>query len=82
MTRVETEAVLAQTYKVATSEGLGFNLSYIGKDIPDSGGTGFETDTMQRLFAYGYKRASAGSFWENKPPQIETAKAMAKTPER
>ena len=79
MTRVETEAVLAQTYKVATSEGLGFNLSYIGKDIPDSGGTGFETDTMQRLFAYGYKRASAGSFWENKPPQIETAKAMAKT---
>ena len=81
MTRVETEAVLAQTYKVATSEGLGFNLSYIGKDIPDSGGTGFETDTMQRLFAYGYERASAGSFWENKPPQVETAKAMAKTPE-
>ena len=42
MTRVETEAVLAQTYKVATGDGLGFNLSYIGKDIPDSGGTGFD----------------------------------------
>ncbi len=81
MTRVETEAVLAQTYKVATSDGLGFNLSYIGQDIPDSGGTGFETETMRRLFAYGYTRASAGSFWENKPPQVETAKAMAKAPE-
>ena len=82
MTRVETEAVLARTYKVATGDGLGFNLSYIGKDIPDSGGTGFETDTMRRLFDYGYARASAGSFWENKPPQIETAKAVAKTSER
>jgi predicted patatin/cPLA2 family phospholipase len=82
MSRVETEAVLAQTYKVATGDGLGFNLSYIGKDIPDSGGTGFETETMRRLFAYGFARASAGSFWENKPPQVETAKTMAKTPER
>jgi hypothetical protein len=82
MTRVETEAVLAQNYKVATGDGLGFNLSYIGKDIPDSGGTGFETDAMRRLFDYGYAKASAGSFWENKPPQVETAKAMAKTPER
>jgi hypothetical protein len=82
MTRVETEAVLAQTYKVANGEGLGFNLSYIGKDIPDSGGTGFETDTMRRLFDYGYAKASAGSFWENKPPQVETAKATAKTAER
>jgi hypothetical protein len=36
---------------------------------------------MRRLFSYGYARASAGSFWENKPPQIETAKAMAKAPE-
>jgi hypothetical protein len=81
MSRVETEAVLAQTYKVATSDGLGFNLSYIGQDIPDSGGTGFETETMRRLFAYGYNRASAGPFWENKPPQVETAKAMAKAPE-
>jgi hypothetical protein len=78
MSRVETEAVLAQTYKVATSDGLGFNLSYIGQDIPDSGGKGFKTETMRRLFAYGYSKASAGSFWENKPPQVETGKAMAR----
>jgi predicted patatin/cPLA2 family phospholipase len=82
MNRVDTEAVLAQTYKVAARDGLGFNLSYIGKDIPESGGSGFETDTMRRLFNDGYEKASAGSFWENKPPQVETAKAMAKTPER
>jgi predicted patatin/cPLA2 family phospholipase len=82
MNRVETEAVLAETYKVATRDGLGFNLSYIGKDISDSGGTGFETETMRRLFNDGCDKASAGSFWENKPPQVETAKAMAKTAER
>ena len=82
MVRVDTEAVLAQTYKVVTRDGLGFNLSYIGKDIAESGGSGFETDTMRRLFAYGYAKASSGSFWENKPPQVETARATAKTAER
>jgi hypothetical protein len=37
---------------------------------------------MRRLFNDGYEKASAGSFWENKPPQVETAKAVAKAPER
>lgn len=82
MSRVNTEAVLAQTYKVATRDGLGFNLSYIGKEIPESVGSGFETDTMRRLYDYGYAKARSGALWENKPPQVETAKAMAKTSER
>ncbi len=83
MVRVDTDAVLAQTYKVVTRDGLGFNLSYIGKDMAESGGTGFETGAMRRLFAYGYAKASAGSFWENKPPQVETARVTAqKTAER
>lgn len=79
MNRVDTEAVLAQTYKVAARDGLGFNLSYIGRDIADSGGSGFETDTMRRLYAYGYAKATSGAFWEDKPPQVETARSLSKT---
>ena len=81
MNRVDTEAVLAQTYKVATHDGLGFNLSYIGKDMAESGGSGFETDTMRRLFGYGYAKARSGAFWESKPPQVEKATASAKAGE-
>ncbi len=81
MNRVDTEAVLAQTYTVAIRDGLGFNLSYIGTDIAESGGSGFETDTMRQLFEYGYAKASSGPFWENKPPQVGTAKAIAKATE-
>ena len=82
MNRVGTQAVLAQTYNVASREGLSFHLSYVGTDVPDSGGTGFETDAMRRLYDYGYKKARSGSFWETKLPQIEVAKEAAKTAER
>jgi hypothetical protein len=49
MNRVGTQAVLAQTYNVASREGFSFHLSYVGRDFPDNGGTGFETDAMRRL---------------------------------
>ncbi|MGD0636324.1 MAG: patatin-like phospholipase family protein [Beijerinckiaceae bacterium] len=77
MNRVDTEAVLAETYTAATRDGLGFNLSYIGRDIAESGSSGFETDTMRLLFDYGYAKASSGPFWENRPPQVGKAKAEA-----
>ena len=80
MNRVGTQAVLAQTYKVASGEGFRFHLSYVDKHIPDSGGTGFETDAMRRLYDYGYQKARSGSFWKTGLPQIETAKEAAKTP--
>ena len=53
MNRVGVKAVLAQTYNVAHREGFAFHVSYIGADFPESGGTGFETDTMRRLYDYG-----------------------------
>ena len=82
MNRVGTQAVLAQTYNVANRQGFSFHLSYVGGDLPDSGGTGFETDVMRWLYDYGYEKARTGAFWEAKLPQIEVAKEAAKTIER
>jgi predicted acylesterase/phospholipase RssA len=77
MNRIATKAVLAQTYNAAASEGFRFHLSYIGKDHPESGGTGFETASMRALYEYGYEKARAGSFWVTKLSQVEAAKEAA-----
>lgn len=77
MNRVATKAVLAQTYDAATREGFGFHLTYIGTDIGDQGGTGFETDAMRKLYAYGFDKARAGSFWITKLSQVEVAKGVS-----
>jgi predicted acylesterase/phospholipase RssA len=78
LNRVGIKAVLAETYSVATREGLGFHLSYIGQDHPDSGGTGFETDAMRQLYDYGYEKARSGAFWVTELSQIEAAKDAGK----
>ena len=77
LNRVGTKAVLAETYDVASREGLSFHLSYIGQDHPDSGGTGFETDAMRQLYDYGYEKARSGAFWMTELSQIEAAKDAA-----
>lgn len=77
MNRVGLKAVLAQTYTAASRDGFAFHFSYIGKDMPDSGGTGFETDTMRQLYEYGYQKARSGSFWLTNPAQVEAAKEAA-----
>lgn len=82
MNRTGTQAALAQTYKFAKSENMGFHLSYIGADAPEIAGSEFETRAMRDLYAYGYEKARNGSFWETRLPQIETAKDAAKTAER
>ena len=82
MNRVGIKGVLAETYNVANREGFSFHLSYVGTDLPDSGGTGFETDAMRRLYDYGYEKARSGPFWVTKLSQVEVAKEAAKTAER
>jgi hypothetical protein len=77
MNRVETAAVLEQTYNASKRNGMGFHLGYIGKDVPDNGGTGFETDRMRALFENGHAKALGGELWRNKPPQVEKAVATA-----
>jgi predicted acylesterase/phospholipase RssA len=79
LNRVGTKAVLAETYDAAAREGLSFHLSYIDRDHPDSGGTGFETDAMRKLYDYGYEKARSGTFWVTELAQIEAAKDAAET---
>jgi hypothetical protein len=74
LNRVGAKAVLAETYNAASREGLSFHLSYIGRDHPDSGGTGFETDAMRQLYDYGYDKARSNAFWVTELSQIEAAK--------
>ena len=50
--------------------------------MPESGGTGFETEHMLQLYRYGYDKARSGPFWETKPPQLEAKKEAARTAER
>jgi predicted acylesterase/phospholipase RssA len=78
LNRVGTKAVLAETYDAATREGLSFHLSYIDRDHPDSGGTGFETDAMRQLYDYGYEKARSGALWVTDLSQIEAAKDAGK----
>jgi hypothetical protein len=78
LNRVGAKAVLAQTYDVAKREGMSFHLSYIDRDHPDSGGTGFETDAMRQLYDYGYEKARGSTFWVTDLSQVEAAKDSGK----
>ena len=75
MNRANTLAVLAQTYNASRRDGFSFNLSYVGRDMPEGGGTGFETEHMRALYRYGYDKARTSSLWEAKPPQVEVKEA-------
>ena len=56
------------TYRFARRSGMGFNISYIDKDIPEAKGAGFDTAYMRRLYEYGYAKARSGAFWDKSPP--------------
>ena len=66
--RTEVRETIFDTYRFARSNGMGFNISYIGKDIPEPKGEGFDTAYMRRLYEYGYAKARSGTFWEKRPP--------------
>jgi predicted acylesterase/phospholipase RssA len=76
MNRVGTKAVLAETYNVAGREGFSYHLSYIDRDFPSSGGTGFETAAMRRLYDYGHQKARSGAFWMTGPSQTDPVKEV------
>jgi hypothetical protein len=82
MSRFETKAALAQTYKFALEKNMGFHMSYIGEDAPRMRGSEFETEAMRDLYAYGLEKARSHAFWQTKLPQIEAAKDAAKAAER
>jgi hypothetical protein len=59
---------LVATQEFARNQGLGFNLTYIGEDFPREPKPSFETAYMRSVYAYGYRKASAGRFWESMIP--------------
>jgi len=67
-TKTLTRSVIYETYEFARRNNLGFNLTYVGKDMPSSNSPGFETSYMRALYQYGYDKARAGDFWAKKPP--------------
>jgi predicted acylesterase/phospholipase RssA len=74
MNRVGTKAVLAETYDVAGRENFSYHLSYIDRDFPNSGGTGFETAAMRRVYDYGNQKARSGAFWVTGTSQADPVK--------
>jgi len=55
-TKTLTRSILSETYKSARRNKLGFNLTYIEKDIQPQHSFGFETNYMKELYRYGLRR--------------------------
>jgi predicted acylesterase/phospholipase RssA len=68
VTKTQTRSILYETYDFARRNKVGFNLTYIGQDLPSSSSSGFETNYMRSLYQYGYDKAKAGAFWAKAPP--------------
>jgi hypothetical protein len=71
--KTQIRAVLYETYNFTRSNNLGFNLTYIDKDVPSSGSFGFRTSYMRALYQYGYDKAKTGKFWAKAPPSSDLA---------
>jgi predicted acylesterase/phospholipase RssA len=69
--KTQTRSVLYETYDFARRNNLGFNLTYIDKNFPSSGSSGFQTSYMRSLYQYGYDKAKSGDFWAKAPPSEE-----------
>jgi predicted acylesterase/phospholipase RssA len=66
--KTQARSIILGTYQFAHRNGIGFNLTYIDKDVPEAGGLGLDSANMRRLYDYGYQRARSGAFWEKVPP--------------
>ncbi|WP_407520929.1 patatin-like phospholipase family protein [Methylobacterium oryzisoli] len=68
--RTRARNTLASTLAFARRNGIGFNLTYIDRGIPEvAAQQGFDTAYMRRLFDDGYAKARAGALWETALPR-------------
>jgi len=70
--KTQIRSVLFETYDSARRNNFGFNLTYIGKEFPSPGSSGFETGYMRSLYQYGFDKAKAGDFWAEAPPSDDS----------
>jgi predicted acylesterase/phospholipase RssA len=72
VTKTQIRSVLYETYDFARRNNFGFNLTYVAKDFPSPGSSGFETSYMRSLYQYGYDKAKTGDFWAKAPPSDDS----------
>jgi predicted patatin/cPLA2 family phospholipase len=70
--KTQIRSVLYETYDFARRNNFGFNLTYIAKEFPSPGRSGFETSYMRSLYQYGYDKAKTGDFWAKAPPSDDS----------
>ncbi|MFE1601724.1 patatin-like phospholipase family protein [Methylobacterium sp. ID0610] len=76
--RARSRATLASTAAFAHRNGIGFNLTYIDRRIPEvAAQQGFDTAYMRRLFDDGYDKARSGALWQTALPRDQVIEAQA-----
>src|SRR6202049_3831257 len=70
--KTQIRSVLFETYDSARRNNFGFNLTYIARDFPSPGSSGFETSYMRSLYQYGFDQANSGHFWAKAPPSDDS----------
>jgi predicted acylesterase/phospholipase RssA len=70
--KTQIRSVLYETYDFARRNNFGFNLTYIAKELPSPGSSGFETSYMRSLYQYGFDKARTGDFWAKAPPSDDS----------
>jgi predicted acylesterase/phospholipase RssA len=70
--KTQIRSVLYETYDFARRSNFGFNLTYIARDLPSAGSSGFDTSYMRSLYQYGFDKAKTGDFWVKAPPSDDS----------
>jgi predicted acylesterase/phospholipase RssA len=70
--KTQIRSVLFETYESARRNNFGFNLTYIARDFPSPGSSGFETGYMRSLYQYGFDKAKSGHLWAKAPPSDDS----------
>ena len=61
---------VSQIYYATRSDGVDYNLAYIGADFTAEAKEQFDPVYMRALYNYGYEKAVTGNPWAKRPPWI------------
>jgi predicted patatin/cPLA2 family phospholipase len=66
--KTQARSIILGTYQFTRRNGIGFNLTYLDKEVPDGTGLGLDNAIMRNLYDHGYERGRSGTFWKKAPP--------------
>ncbi len=77
--QVHSRSTVASTAALVRRSGIGFHLAAVPADMDEGSGLGFDSATLQRMFAYGYDQAVARTVWSPTPssPRLASGAAVA-----